>query len=420
MGPLATTDRLIDPSVLRRRRLKSSARAAVVVLMAVVLCYLLYVWVRPSVSRATIRTSVVDRGTVEATIPATGVILPAHEQVITSPIDTRVIAVLRRAGDKLSPGDQILRLDTSEARLALERTKDNLTVKENERAQVELELNTERNDLVSRLEIKKLQKELSASKVEQLRKLATMGGASGDQVRQAELEERVAAIELEQLQVSFRNRETVTQSKLANLDTQIALLRKEQTEMRRQLMAASTRVDRAGVLTWVLEQEGVAVRKSDPIARIADLASFRISGNASDAHVGALLTGLPARVVVNDNVLSGTVTSVNPAIQAGVISFEVALTDPKDPRLHPNMKADVYVVAARRDSVVRVHRGQISDLSFRPFLFVQRGGTAVRTAVQFGLIGYDYVEVTDGLRLGDTVLVSDMREYEHLEEVHID
>ena len=162
--------------------------------MAAILVYALYSLLRPSVSSALIRTSVVDVGLVEETIPATGTILPAHEQIITSSIDSRVIALLRHAGDKLNPGDQILLLDTSEILLSLERTSDNLTLKENERNQTALELEADRNDLEGRRDIKKLEADLLASKTEALRKLSALGGATGEQVDQAELEEKAAAI----------------------------------------------------------------------------------------------------------------------------------------------------------------------------------------------------------------------------------
>ncbi|MEW6051747.1 MAG: HlyD family efflux transporter periplasmic adaptor subunit [Candidatus Zixiibacteriota bacterium] len=420
MCPLATTDRLIDPAVLSRRRWKSITRVVAILLVVAIACYVLYTRIRPSVSRTVIRTSVADIGTVEASIPATGIILPAHEQVITSPIDSRVIAVLRHVGDKLAPGDQILLLDTSEAHLALERTTDNLTLKENELAQVDLELQNERSDLASHREIKKLQADLLASKADQLRKLYTLGGASGEQVGQAELEQRVAAIELVQLETSFQNRELVAKSKLANLETEIGLLRKEQAERQRLLHAASTRVDQAGVLTWVIGQEGAAIRKSDQIARISDLASFHVQGTASDVHAGKLTIGLPARVIVNDSALNGIVTAVNPSIQSGVMTFEVALADPTDARLHPNLKADVYIVAAQKQSVLRIRRGQTGELTTHQFVFVKRDGVAVKIDVQFGLVGYDYIEIISGLHPGDTVLISDMREYEHLEAVRID
>jgi HlyD family secretion protein len=189
--------------------------------------------------------------------------------------------------------------------------------------------------------------------------------------------------------------------------------------MRRLLRTASTRVDQAGVLTWVITQEGAAIRKSDQIARISDLASFRVQGSASDVHAGRLTVGSPVHVVINDSALDGTVTAVNPAIQSGVMTFEVALGNPADTRLHPNLKADVYVVSARRDAVLRIKRGQNSELSSHPFIFVKQGGQAVKVEVEFGLIGYDYIEVASGLQSGDTVVISDMREYEHLNAVRI-
>ena len=92
-------DRPLDEAVVRTR----SRRRWLIGVAAVVLAVLVLGWgpslLRPSVDRARIRTSVVDRGPLEAAISAAGRVLPEVEQVLTSPVDARVLGVRKRAGD---------------------------------------------------------------------------------------------------------------------------------------------------------------------------------------------------------------------------------------------------------------------------------------------------------------------------------
>src|SRR4051812_1208014 len=77
--------------------------------------------VSPKLDRARMRTSVVDRGPVEAVTTASGTVVPQIEQVVSSPIDARVVKILRRPGDALRRGDPIVELDTAATALAIDK-----------------------------------------------------------------------------------------------------------------------------------------------------------------------------------------------------------------------------------------------------------------------------------------------------------
>ncbi len=412
-------DRVLDPPIIRQRRRQRLRRWSAVVGVAVVAFIFLRGWISPSVDRDALRTAVAEIGPVEATITAAGVVLPDDERVITAPFDTRIVSILKHAGGKLTKGEPILVLDTNEAHLALERINDNLTVKENELSQQALELGSSQSDLTSRRRIEELRGELFATKARQQQELFALGGASQGQVAQAELEERIAAIELERLDSLASSAERVSQSKLASLKTEITLLQKEQREMRRLLSLATTRAEHDGVVTWVVDQVGIAVHKSDPIAKISNLASFRIEATVSEIHAGKLAPGLPIHVRINDSLLEGTVTTINPTIQSGVITLSAALNNPNDPRLHSHLRVDVYIVTAQRASAMRIKRGQITESQGSQPIFLLRDGHAVRTEVQVGLVGYDFAEILDGLTVGDSVITSSMKEYVHLSKIRI-
>jgi HlyD family secretion protein len=199
----------------------------------------------------------------------------------------------------------------------------------------------------------------------------------------------------------------------------MAKLHQEQREARRLLDLATPRADRAGVLTWALTQEGVAIRKGDVIARVADLGSFRVEATVSDVHAGRLKSGLPVTIKVNDDTLEGTVAAVLPTVQNGALTLQVTLNDPSSALLRSNLRVDVGIVTASKPRVVRIRRGPFATGAGVQQVFVLRGDRAVRTPVELGLASFEQFEVVRGLVPGDEAIISDMNDYTRLKEVRI-
>ena len=84
-------DRELGSDVRRRRMLKRVAWALPAVATVFTLWFVVPSWLRPSVARAALLTARVERGRVEASVEGSGLVLPARETVLSSPIDTRVV-----------------------------------------------------------------------------------------------------------------------------------------------------------------------------------------------------------------------------------------------------------------------------------------------------------------------------------------
>jgi HlyD family secretion protein len=412
-------DRPLDLTVRRARQWRRTLTiAATIALVAAAL-----LWppalVSPTLSRARIRTAAVEVGPVEATITASGVVVPEVEQAIVSPVDARVLRILARPGAELPAGAPLVELDVSESRLAVEKLAQDLAIKENQQAQTRLTLDKQLIEINSQAEVKGLQLESLRSQLERDRQLSSQGLLSQEQLKKSELAVSLAAIELKQLESSRDNARVATRTELEGLALEMAKLRKEETEARRQLDLASARADRPGVLTWALDQEGVQVRKGDVLARIADLSSFRVDATVSDVHARRLTPGLPVIVAVNDDRLEGTVASVLPTVQNGAITVNVRLADRSSPLLRPNLRVDVQIVTARKARTLRLKRGPFATGEGTQQVFVIHGDRAVRQPVQLGVSSVDYVEIVQGLAPGDEAIISDMTDYARLREVRI-
>ncbi len=417
---VGTVDRPLDPDVTRRQNRRRLALGGTALSVAVAGFLWLPSLVSPRIARDAIRTAVVESGAVDSTISATGLVVPAVEQVITSPVDARVMRVIERAGAKLAPGQPILELDVSQARLTVDKLTQDLSIKANAQAQKRLALAKSLIDLEGRAEVKALQLASLEAQLQRDKQMSAEGLLSLELLKRSELAAAQAAIELKQLRAERDNAQAANRTELEGLDLEIAKLRGEETEARRQLDLASPRASRAGVLTWVITEEGVSVTKGQALARVADFATFRVDASVSDVHARRLVIGQPATVRIGDERLEGNVAAINPTVVNGTIAVAIALAEPSSPLLRSNLRADVEIVTARQPRTLRVRRGPFATGEGTQPVFVVRGDRAYRVPVSFGISSADFFEVRDGLSLGDEVIVSDMREYARLERIRIE
>ena len=373
----------------------------------------------PSADRASLRFAVVDTGTVSASVAASGLVVPEVERLYTSPVDARILRIRHRAGAQVKAGDALIDLDVSSATLAVAKLDEDVALKSNEQARRRIALQRSLIDYDSRARVKRLQLESFRAQLTRDRQLSTEGLIAVEMLRRSELSEQQAAIELEQIEAERANAHEATRVELEGLSLETSKLRKDAAAARQVLELAAIRADRDGVVTYIQTQEGAALRTGDVVARIADLSTYRIDATVSDVHAARLVSGLPALVRLASGSLQGTLAAVDPEVRNGVITVSVRLATPNAPALRPNLRADVELVVAQRDGVVRVSRGPFASGAATEQVFVVRGDRAVRQAVRFGVAGFDAFEVIDGLRPGDEVVISDMRDFARFETVRL-
>jgi len=415
-------DRDLDPAFRRRTLIRRLATGAAIAGGILTLLLLLPAWLRPSVDRARIRIETVERGPVEAVIEASGTVIPAFEKVLSSPVEARVERVLKRPGAAVEPGDEILELDTSGARLELDRTEDRLAQKRNELEGLRVDLQSELAELDHRLESLRLDAEIAGYRLDQERALHEQGLLADAALRQAEVESKKAQIEVAQVEQAKEAARRKNAAALRAVELDIQILQGDRDDAARRLERANTRSDRPGVVTWVVPEEGATVRRGETIARIADLDSFRVEGTISDFHSARLAEGLPVRVLVDGEPLTGTLAAIDPTIENGVVRFTVELDESTHPKLRNNLRVDVLVVTGHERDAIRLRKGPFIQAA-GDAVFVVEGDPpahAVRRSVHLGLSGFEFVQVIEGLAPGERVIVSDMSDYDHLERVGID
>ena len=403
-------DREIAPEI-RKRRITRRVAVALVAFAAIAFFFAASMqWLRPSIDRRDIRIARVERGTVEATLQANGTIVPLVENVVSSPVEARVLRVGRRAGDRVKPGDELVALDTTASRIDAETLGERVAQKESETTRLRLRLDESIASLRAQIEQRKLDAEILHYTAEQKNTLAKEGLTPEQDARAAATAAKKSDIEVRQLTEQLVRTQRANAAELAAAERDLAIVRRQQTESRRQLELAMMRADREGVLTYVVPEAGATVRRGDVLARIADLSSYRAVATISDIHAARLASGMRVRVKLDDAVIGGAIESVDPRIENGVVRFYVILDEPAHPKLRNNLRADVFVVAGTRNSTLVVRRGTLGRVDPN-HAYIVRGDSIVRTPVRFGLGGDETIEIVDGASEGDELVISDMSEY---------
>jgi HlyD family secretion protein len=412
-------DRPLDNQTIFKRRRRRIIQLVLLIGGIIALFFILSAWISPTLNRNEIQTAIVERGSIEGSVSATGMVVPKLEQAISSPGETRLLAVRKRPGELVKKGDPLLDLDRNELTLTLDRTEKELALKANLQNQLRLDIQHTLLDLESQLRIKELQYQYLGSKTKQSQKLLDLGAISKEQMEQALLDERIASIEQDDLKLSIKNTGESLQNKLDGLTTEYNTLLKEKADVQRQLEMLSCKAGQDGVVTWIIEQVGASVHRGDIIARVADLNSYQVEATVSDIHASHLIVGMPARIRVNDLTISGKIQTVYPTIENGIAKLVLSLDDAANNALRPNLRVDVSLVTSKRDSTLKVRRGQFINSEGRQDVFIVYGSLARRMPVKIGVTNFDEVEILEGVAAGDELIISDMNEYKHLSQIKI-
>ncbi|MHC2991332.1 RND transporter [Pontibacter sp. HJ8] len=375
--------------------------------------------ITPSIERASLRTALVEEGPVVATITASGTVVPEHEQVITSPIQARIEQVVHNAGEQVQPGDQILLLDRAFTQLAYDKLKDEQEQSRHKTVQLNLNLEKKLNALASQLEIKRMRVKSLQAQLEDEQYLLKIGGGTQESVKQADLNLKIAQQELAQIEQDMVTERQLLKADKRELQYTLAMQSRSIEELQRKMEQAEVRATQPGVITWVKNEIGSSVNAGDIIARLADLRSYRVQATISDAYAEQLSPGGSAIVRINDTDLKGTIASIKPTVENGTVTFFVALEEKAHQLLRPSLRVDVYVSTSSRNKVLRVQNGPYFKNTSKPQVFVLQDGEIVRREAKIGVSNVDFVELESGVQPGEEVVISDMKEYQHMEKIKL-
>ena len=408
------------PAKRRRRRLAIGAVAIVLMLGAAVAVSRLEP-AAPSVDAATMWIDTVKRGELIRDVRGIGTLVPEDIRWIPATSDARVERIVVHPGTVVKADTIILELSNDELQLSM------LDAESQYRA-----ADAQLAEARARIEATRLDQQASAARVaSEARQARLRANAEAELARDglvAELNANLSKAAAEELE----SRSTIEQERLrintGSIDAQIAVARatveqrRAVADLRRaQVNALRVRAGIDGVLQQVPVEVGQRVTPGTNLARVAEPSRLKAVIRVPETLAKDITIGLPCKVDTRNGIVDGRVARVDPAVQAGTVAVDIALTGPLARGARPDLTVDGTIELERLRDVLSVGRPAQAAENATLGLFRVDPATqvATRTSVQLGRASVNQVEVRSGLREGDRVILSDTSTWDAVDRLKL-
>lgn len=388
------------------------------IVAAIVICAVLFTGKTIKLNEVTFTT--VQNGPLVTTISASGRVVPAHEQVVNSPVSSTLLRVLIHSGDTVKAGMPLMELDLSAAETDYRKLIDRQAVNDHRLYQTQLGNRTRLSDLEMQITVKEMAINRLRIELDNEKRLDSLGSGTGERVRQASTALRTAELELAQLNVQLVNERENSKASEDMQRLEINSFNQDVALLNRTLERGKVPAPIDGVVTFISSETGSSISAGQKVAVIADLTSFKIEGEIPEGDVPKVSVGSEATVRIGSTSLDGMVSHINPQSQGGLVIITITLNEPSHKRLKPGLKTGIEISHGYKDNVILISNGPYFKGPGMYELFVLDGDVRlVKRRIRLGDSNREYVEVVSGLEPGMRVVVSDMERYKRNDELKL-
>lgn len=191
-------DRKISKEVQRKEQRKQFIRIGTAVGGFIVLIVVVISMLQTSLKRKDLNISTVDKGVIEVSVSASGKVIPAFEEIINSPINSRIVEVYKRGGDSVDVGTPILKLDLQSAETEYNKQLDEEQMKSLQLEQQRVTNHNKLSEMEMNLKVSRMELDRKAVELRNERYLDSLGAGTTDKVRQVELDYNVSILKLKE------------------------------------------------------------------------------------------------------------------------------------------------------------------------------------------------------------------------------
>lgn len=404
----------------RIRRILYGATAAVaVVLITVGLSRLEPA--APGVERATVWVETVKRGPMVRQVRGSGTLVPEVIRWIPASTDGRVERILALPGTEVRPDTVVLELSNPELELASSDAQSELKAAEAEMKNLEVQLQSQ----ILTQEANTAQVDAEAHQARLQAEADAALAADGlladltlklSRVRAEELTNR-ARIEHQRLEIASQAADAQRAVQEARVDRLRAAwrLRRDQVE------ALRVKAVTEGVLQQVPVEVGQQVAIGTNLARVAQPGRLKAEVRIAETQARDVQIGQIASIDTRNGIIPGRVTRIDPAVQNGTVTVDVALEGDLPRGARPDLSVDGTIQLERLEEVLHVGRPAFGQEQSTVGLFklVDGGAAAVRVKVGLGRSSVNTIEIMEGLEEGDQVILSDMSNWDAYDRVRL-
>jgi HlyD family secretion protein len=408
-----------DVAAKRRRRRAVYAAVGLVTVVSTTLGVRGLTPAAPSVDRATIVIDRVKRGSMVREVRGLGTLVPENIRWIPATTTGRVERIRLRPGTVVSEDTIILELSNPALEQELHEARLQQQAAEAGLAGLRVQLTSEA-----------LQQEAAAATIEADYQKATVQVEANEQLAAGQL---IAAVTLRQSKLDaeqMARRFAIASKQLAiHAEATVARLAAQQSTVeqararvaliKRQVDDLTVHAGATGVVQVVPVDVGQHVEPGTNLARVADPSRLKAALKIAETQAKDVQTGQRASIDTRNGLVPGTVTRVDPSVQNGTVTVEVALDGVLPPGSRPDLSVDGTIEIERLDEVLYVGRPAFGRDRSRVNVFKLDAGGATRTTVNLGRGSVNTVEILDGLGVGDEVILSDMSAWDAFDTVRL-
>jgi HlyD family secretion protein len=375
----------------------------------------------PSVDRSTVWIDTVKQGPMVRQVRGLGTLVPEDIRWISTNTEGRVEKIVVWPGTHVEADTVILELTSPEVEQAASDAASKASAEEAELTSLRATLQREVLDQESTTA--RVHSEFEQAKMErQTNDQLAKNGLVADlvyktsKVKEAELSSR-DEIEKKRLAFSRDSLEPQIASKQAAVDQakQLAKLKQDQLD------ALHVKAGMTGVLQQLPVQVGQRMKAGDNLARVADPTKLKAQVKIAETQAKDILIDQKASIDTRNGVVEGHVTRVDPAVEQGTVTVDVAIDGELPKGARPDLSVDGTIELERLDNVIYVGRpafGQENN-TVGIFKLVSGSSEAVRTPVKLGKSSVNTIEILNGLQPGDQVILSDTSAWDAHERIRL-
>lgn len=399
-------DRLLERSRGRRRWLWGGIAATVVAISTIAapgVARLLSASGSVSASRLSFAT--VERGPFVRDIAAGGRVVAAVSPTMYA--DSAGAVTLKvHPGDTVTRGQVLAVIESPELANELAQERAALDAMNVDYRRAEIDASAQRLKLQEAYDSAAIDAKAAQRELERTRQAFTEGAVPQRDVSRAE-------DELEKAELALKHAKShldLDENGLA-LDVEAKKLARDRQALRveelgRRVDALTVRSPVDGQVGQLFVPARATVPKGAELLSVIDLSALEVEVTVPESFARDLAPGMRAEVAGDGRAWQGIVNAISPEVVAGEVAARLRFDEVEPPRLRQNQRLSVRIVLDHRDNVLTVTRGAFVNDSGGRHAYVVHDGFAVMTPIRLGASAIDKVEILEGLKVGDRIVIS--------------
>jgi HlyD family secretion protein len=425
---LSRMDVPVSPLVKKRRQRRRwwMVTALIVALVAVTVGLSRLQPAAPSVDKAGLFMDTVKRGEMLRQVRGSGTLVPEDIRWIPTENAGRVERILVLPGARVKADTVLVELSNPELDQAGFDLEWQLKGAEADLANLRVDIKT--GELSERKAVAAAEADYSDAKLnfDVQNELAKAGISPAITFTQAKTkaEELSKLLDIEKQQL-----DAFADAAKARLDAQnakISQLRAQLDLKRQQKAALPIRAGMDGVLQRLGDatsplQLGQQLAAGAPVARVANMTKLKAAIKVAETQVKDVQLDQSAEIDTRNGLIAGHVLRIDPAVENGTVTVDVALDGPLPKGSRPDLSVDGTIEIERLENVLYVGRPvqAQSDSQAGLFKIIDSGTGAVRLPVKLGRASVGTIEIISGLQVGDQVILSDMSQWDAHDRIRL-